>query len=83
MMWALLKFKPIPGAQTGVLSNLIAAVFVVVFGFLFVTVASRISGLIGNSSNPGERHDDRDADGHLRGVPGDAAGRRMPMLYSR
>ena len=31
---------------------MIAAVFVVVFGFLFVTVASRISGLIGNSSNP-------------------------------
>ena len=29
-----------------------AALFVVVFGFLFVTVASRISGLIGNSSNP-------------------------------
>lgn len=52
MMWAFLKFKPIPGAQTGVLSNLIAAIFVVVFGFLFVTVASRISGLIGNSSNP-------------------------------
>lgn len=52
MMWALLKFKPIPGAQTGPLSNLIAAIFVVVFGFLFVTVASRISGLIGNSSNP-------------------------------
>ena len=24
----------------------------IVFGFLFVTVASRISGLIGNSSNP-------------------------------
>ncbi len=52
MMWAFLKFKPIPGAQTGMLSNLIAAVFVVIFGFLFVTVASRISGLIGNSSNP-------------------------------
>jgi len=52
MVWALLKFKPIPGAQTGILSNLIAAIFVVVFGFLFVTVASRISGLIGNSSNP-------------------------------
>jgi uncharacterized oligopeptide transporter (OPT) family protein len=51
-MWALLKFKPIPGAQTSTLSNLIAAIFVVVFGFLFVTVASRISGLIGNSSNP-------------------------------
>ena len=52
MMWALLKFKPIPGAQTGAFANLIAAIFVMVFGFLFVTVASRISGLIGNSSNP-------------------------------
>ena len=52
MIWALLEFKPIPGAQTGALANLLAAVFVVVFGFLFVTVASRISGLIGNSSNP-------------------------------
>ena len=46
------EFKPIPGAQTGAFANLIAAIFVVVFGFLFVTVASRISGLIGNSSNP-------------------------------
>jgi uncharacterized oligopeptide transporter (OPT) family protein len=52
MMWALLQFKPIPGAQSGAFANLIAAVFVIVFGFLFVTVASRISGLIGNSSNP-------------------------------
>ncbi len=52
MMWALLRFKPIPGAQTGAFANLIAAIFVIVFGFLFVTVASRISGLIGNSSNP-------------------------------
>ena len=52
MMWALLKFKPIPGAQTTWFANLVAAIFVVVFGFLFVTVASRISGLIGNSSNP-------------------------------
>jgi putative OPT family oligopeptide transporter len=52
MIWAFLKFKPVPGAQTGAFSNLIAAFFMVVFGFLFVTVASRISGLIGNSSNP-------------------------------
>ncbi|HEV2523432.1 MAG TPA: oligopeptide transporter, OPT family [Candidatus Acidoferrales bacterium] len=52
MMWALLRFKPVPGAQTGAFANLIAAIFVIVFGFLFVTVASRISGLIGNSSNP-------------------------------
>jgi putative OPT family oligopeptide transporter len=52
MIWCLLKFKPIPGAQAGAFANWMAAVFVVVFGFLFVTVASRISGLIGNSSNP-------------------------------
>jgi putative OPT family oligopeptide transporter len=52
MMWALLKFKPIPGAMTSGFSDFLAAIFVVVFGFLFVTVASRISGLIGNSSNP-------------------------------
>jgi uncharacterized oligopeptide transporter (OPT) family protein len=30
----------------------VAALFVVVFGFLFVTVSSRIAGLIGTSSNP-------------------------------
>ena len=32
--------------------NLLAAVLVIVFGFLFVTVSSRITGLIGTSSNP-------------------------------
>ncbi|HUK52318.1 MAG TPA: oligopeptide transporter, OPT family [Candidatus Binatia bacterium] len=52
MMWALLTFKPVPGAETGVFSNLIAALFVVVFGFLFVTVSSRICGIIGTSANP-------------------------------
>jgi putative OPT family oligopeptide transporter len=52
MMWALLTFKPIPGARTGLLSNIVAALFVIVFGFLFVTVSSRICGLIGTSSNP-------------------------------
>jgi putative OPT family oligopeptide transporter len=52
MMWALLSFKPIPGAQTGLFANIVAALFVVVFGFLFVTVSSRICGLIGTSANP-------------------------------
>ncbi|MGB6820743.1 MAG: OPT/YSL family transporter, partial [Candidatus Acidiferrales bacterium] len=52
MMWALLTFRPIPGAATTLFENFVAAVFVVVFGFLFVTVSSRICGLIGNSSNP-------------------------------
>ncbi len=54
MMWALLTFRPIPGTRRrGSGANLIAAaIFVVIFGFLFVTVSSRICGLIGSSSNP-------------------------------
>jgi len=52
MMWVLLTFHPMQGASTLWYQNLFAAVFVVVFGFLFVTVAGRISGLLGNSSNP-------------------------------
>src|SRR5258707_3543931 len=52
MMWVLLTSHPIEGAATRWYQNLFAAVFAVVFGFLFVTVAGRISGLLGNSSNP-------------------------------
>jgi len=52
VMWAFLTFKPVPGAPTGAIANAIASVLVVVFGFLFVTVSSRIAGLIGTSSNP-------------------------------
>jgi len=43
---------PVPGTQTGILSNIAAGIFVIIFGFLFVTVSSRITGLIGTSSNP-------------------------------
>jgi putative OPT family oligopeptide transporter len=32
--------------------NFLAAILIVIFGFFFVTVSSRITGLIGNSSNP-------------------------------
>jgi putative OPT family oligopeptide transporter len=52
MMWMLLTFHPMKGAATQWYQNLFAGVFVTVFGFLFVTVAARISGLLGNSSNP-------------------------------
>ncbi len=52
MMWILLTFHPIQGAETRWYHNLFAGIFVTVFGFLFVTVAARISGLLGNSSNP-------------------------------
>ena len=52
VMFIVLKIYPVPGAETSMLSNLAASVLVVVFGFLFVTVSSRITGLIGSSSNP-------------------------------
>jgi putative OPT family oligopeptide transporter len=52
MMWIMLTAMPVPGAHTSWYANLAAAVFVVIFGFLFVTVSSRITGLIGTSSNP-------------------------------
>jgi putative OPT family oligopeptide transporter len=32
--------------------NVLASILVIIFGFLFVTVSSRITGLIGTSSNP-------------------------------
>ncbi len=52
LMFFFLWLKPVPGAQVGILANLGAAVLVVIFGFLFVTVSSRIVGLIGSSANP-------------------------------
>ena len=39
-----------PGAPTQ--GNVLAAVLMILFGFFFVTVSSRITGLIGSSSNP-------------------------------
>jgi putative OPT family oligopeptide transporter len=52
MVFLLLTLKPVPGAPTGAFANIIAALLVVVFGYLFVTVSSRIVGLIGTSANP-------------------------------
>jgi putative OPT family oligopeptide transporter len=52
VMWGMLTFHPVPGAHTSPLENIFASLLVVVFGFLFVTVSSRITGLIGTSSNP-------------------------------
>ena len=49
---ALLNFYPIPGAEISFLSTLVSGLFVVIFGFLFVTVSSRIVGIVGSSSNP-------------------------------
>ena len=47
----LTAFMPmIPGE--GVLQRLLVGILVVIFGFFFVTVSSRIVGLVGNSNNP-------------------------------
>ncbi len=52
LMFLFLTFKPVPGAQMTLFANLAASLLIVVFGFLFVTVSSRIVGLIGSSANP-------------------------------
>ena len=52
LMFFFLVFKPVPGAQVGFFANLGASILVICFGFLFVTVSSRIVGLIGSSANP-------------------------------
>jgi hypothetical protein len=38
--------------EVGILTGLLGALLVVVFGFLFVTVSARLTGEIGSSSNP-------------------------------
>jgi putative OPT family oligopeptide transporter len=52
IMFLFLQFKPVPGTYAGPVANLAASLLVVVFGFLFVTVSSRIVGLIGSSASP-------------------------------
>ncbi|MGH9589406.1 MAG: OPT family oligopeptide transporter [Terracidiphilus sp.] len=51
-MFFFLEFKPVPGAFVGWEANLAASLLVVVFGFLFVTVSSRIVGIVGSSASP-------------------------------
>src|SRR5580700_2963981 len=51
-MFIFLELKPVPGAFVGWAANLAASLLVVVFGFLFVTVSSRIVGLVGSSASP-------------------------------
>ena len=51
-MFLFLEFHPVPGAQVGAFANIAAALLVVVFGFLFVTVSARIVGIVGSSASP-------------------------------
>jgi OPT family oligopeptide transporter len=48
IVMAVLPFVP----GTSILGKLLLGVLIIVFGFFFVTVASRIVGIIGTSSNP-------------------------------
>ena len=63
--------------------NLLGALLIVMFGLLFVTVSSRLTGEIGSTSNPDLRHDRRHADAHLPGVPDRRAGRAAPGTSPR
>ncbi len=44
--------NPLYVGGTGVAARIAAAILIVIFGFLFVTVSSRLTGEIGSSSNP-------------------------------
>jgi putative OPT family oligopeptide transporter len=44
--------NPLYVGGTGILARVAAAILIVVFGFLFVTVSSRLTGEIGSTSNP-------------------------------
>jgi len=52
LLWFFLQFKPVPGAQVTAAANFAAALLVVIFGFLFVTVSARIVGIVGSSASP-------------------------------
>ena len=52
LMFLFLQFKPVPGAYVVPMANAAAALLIVVFGFLFVTVSARIVGIVGSSSSP-------------------------------
>ncbi len=44
--------SPLYVGGTSIITRLAAAILIIVFGFLFVTVSSRLTGEIGSSSNP-------------------------------
>ena len=44
--------NPLYVGGTGIAARAVAAILIIIFGFLFVTVSSRLTGEIGSSSNP-------------------------------
>ncbi len=63
------SWPPRCSSTSGSARSLLGAILIVVFGFLFVTVSSRLTGEIGSSSNPISGHDDRDAPADLPHLP--------------
>ena len=52
LLVAIALSSPLYVGGTGIGARIAAAVLIIVFGFLFVTVSSRLTGEIGSSSNP-------------------------------
>jgi len=52
VLWGSLALVILIGIAPGLHMNLLGGLLIVLFGFLFVTVSSRITGEIGSSSNP-------------------------------
>lgn len=48
LLLAALAVTPTPSTR----GNVLVSILIVLFGFFFATVSSRITGLIGSSSNP-------------------------------
>ena len=71
IMFLFLEFKPVPGTFVGAWANLAASLLVIVFGFLFVTVSSRIVGFDRELGEPCFWNDDCDADGDVGDFPGE------------
>ena len=70
-----------PGLPTQ--GNILVSVLIVLFGFFFATVSSRITGPDRFLVEPDLRHDDRDADHHLRHLRRRSDGPAMSTGRSR
>ncbi len=52
LILAIAVSNPLYVGGTGIAARVAAAILIIIFGFLFVTVSSRLTGEIGSSSNP-------------------------------
>jgi uncharacterized oligopeptide transporter (OPT) family protein len=52
LVLAITVSNPLYVGGTGIMARFVAGILIIIFGFLFVTVSSRLTGEIGSSSNP-------------------------------